>query len=195
MKPLRGRNRDFSKDPVEPKTPKLPEKTKKPLTGLNINHMQALAHNAVLWCDHDGGTILDKNSHPFAAHLEMENILDPVAQKTRAARIQDMLKSMGSRKDDKRSIEDIARDAGMPLDLKTKNRIEARFRYMTSPYSNGNLSVNVWCDGVLVFSAYDNPGPAYQYPSEKMSVTVYEKGPWEQFLLSKNYHNTEGKRR
>lgn len=157
--------------------------------------MQALVHNAVLWCDHEGGTILDKNSHPFAAHLEMENTLDPKAQIKRAESIKKLMGSINFRKDDKRTVEDIARDAGMPIDLKTKNKIEARFRYMTSPYSNGNLSVNVWCDGIHVLSAYDNPGPVYQYPSDKMTVTVYEPGPWEKFLLAKNYHKTEGKSR
>lgn len=194
MKPKRTRERDYSRNPVEPSTPKLPKKEGKPLSGLDVSRMQILAHNAILWCDHGGGTILDKGSHPFAAHLEMENILDPKAQKKRAKMIENLIKQY-PRKDDNRTIEDIARDSGIPIDLKTKNRIEARFRYMTSPYSNGNLSFHVWCDGELVLSGHDNPGPVYQYPSDKVTITAYKSGPWEDFLISKNFHKTHGKER
>lgn len=189
FKASRG-SRSASSGPRKPTTPEVAEKSGKPLKGLDTAIMQSLAHSAVMWCDHEGGTILDKDSHPFAASLEMENRLDPKEQKKRASMIEEMIKSY-PRKDDKRTVEEIARDSGTRIDLKTKNKIEARFRYMTSPYSNGNLSVNVWCDGTHVLSAYDNPGPVYQYPSDKITVTVYEPGPWEEFLLAKNYHKNK----
>lgn len=76
MKPA-PRNRRVYNEPVFPKptTPELTkvERNRKPIKDLDIKKMQALAHNAVLWCDHEYGTVLGKSSNPFSAILDMEN--------------------------------------------------------------------------------------------------------------------------
>lgn len=76
MKPAR-RHHAFHAEPSFPK-PQTPDLTKverdrRPIKGLDVKKMRALAHNAVMWCDHDGGTILGKSSNPFSASLDMEN--------------------------------------------------------------------------------------------------------------------------
>ncbi len=78
MKPARIRNDErYHRAPQypNPTVPTLsPEELKRqPIGDLPTKRMQALAHNAVMWCDHDGGTILQKDSNPFSAHLSMEN--------------------------------------------------------------------------------------------------------------------------
>lgn len=193
MKPRRVRPEDFKAR--DPSTPKLPAKeaSKKLLSGLNTNHIRMLMHSAVMWCDHEGGTVLDKGSHPFASHLEMEIIHDVKENKKFIDKIRKMSGIHGGKVNlEKETYEDVASNIGFRyMDFKTKGKFEARFRYMTSPYSNGNLSVHVWSEGKLVLSAYDTPGPTYQYPSNTPSVTAYESGAWEQFLLNKNYRQTK----
>ena len=147
-KPIR-RNPHYSEEIKLPKFPKSktpkvgPEEfAKKPLTKLDKGHIRALMHNAVMWCDHEGGTIISKSDTPFSSSLAMEN---------------------------------------------KKDKVEARFHYQTSPYSNGNLSVFVWYDKKLVLAATDTPGPVYKYPSETPRVTTFESGVWEEFLIQKGY--------
>lgn len=76
MKPARRNFRPIGhiKYP-EPTVPKLSvEELRRPIIAdLIPSQMQLLAHNAVMWCDHDGGTVLQKDSNPFSAHLSMEN--------------------------------------------------------------------------------------------------------------------------
>lgn len=76
MKP-KPRNRDYNYEPRFPK-PSVPSLTKSELqrhtiVGLDTEKMRRLAHNAVMWCDHEGGTILNQSSNPFSAILAMEN--------------------------------------------------------------------------------------------------------------------------
>jgi hypothetical protein len=82
MKPAR-RDRNYTRtetvyrEPVYPK-PTVPDLTKveqarKPIKNLDVKKMRALTHNAVMWCDHEGGTVLGKSSNPFSALLDMEN--------------------------------------------------------------------------------------------------------------------------
>ncbi len=81
MKPA-PRHRAFYQEPTYPK-PQTPELTKvernrKPIKGLDTKKMRSLAHNAVMWCDHEHGTVLGKSSNPFSAILDMENTDDEV---------------------------------------------------------------------------------------------------------------------
>jgi hypothetical protein len=76
MKPAR-RDRGYHAERTYPKAT-VPELTKveqgrKPIKDLDVAKMQSLAHNTVMWCDHEGGTILGKSSNPFSASLDMEN--------------------------------------------------------------------------------------------------------------------------
>lgn len=77
--PRREYNSGYSK-PTYPKptTPELTkvERNRKPIKGLDTKRMQALAHNAVMWCDHEHGTVLGKSSNPFSAMLDMEKTND-----------------------------------------------------------------------------------------------------------------------
>lgn len=65
--------------------------------------------------------------------------------------------------------------------------VQATFSFMTSPYSNGNLSLTVWSDGEVVLQVADHPGPVYRYPSKNLKVRNFKPGKWEKFLTSKEY--------
>lgn len=75
------RNRRTYDEPTFPKptTPELTkvERNRKPIAGLDIKKMRALAHNTVMWCDHEHGAVLGKSSNPFSALLDMENYGGP----------------------------------------------------------------------------------------------------------------------
>lgn len=74
--PRREYNSAYSKPTFpKPTTPELTkvERNRKAIKGLDITKMRALAHNAVVWVDHERGTVLGKSSNPFSAILDMEN--------------------------------------------------------------------------------------------------------------------------
>lgn len=65
--------------------------------------------------------------------------------------------------------------------------VQATFSFMTSPYSNGNLSLTVWDNGEVVLQVVDSPGPVYRYPSRNLKVKSFKPGDWEKFLTNKGY--------
>jgi hypothetical protein len=175
------------------------QENKKPISGLDAARMQRLVHNLVLWCDHENGTVLDKDGNPFSAFLEMENVVSPETQKKWARIMKGFNTIVPFEKQKKLSAKEMeerfARIGYHHVDLHTKKKMHGYFRYQTSPHSNGNLNFSFWFEGELVFMGYDIPGPVYQYPSKDVSITVYNKGPWEKFLLDKKYDGTKGTKR
>ncbi len=182
--------------PTHPAITKAQE-NKKPISGLDTDRMQRLVHNLVLWCDHERGTVIDKSGNPFSQYLEMENFVSPERQEKWIRMMRGFNTINPFEKPEKLSTKEMeerfARIGYYNIDLHTKEKMHGYFRYQTSPYSNGNLNFAFWFEDELVFMGYDVPGPVYQYPSDKISVTVYSKGPWEKFLLDRNYDKNEGK--
>lgn len=77
MKPAL-RHRSVQKEEPKYPNPTVPhltqvEKNRKPIANLDTKKMQAISHNAIMWVDHGGGTVLDKSSSPVAASLDMEH--------------------------------------------------------------------------------------------------------------------------